>query len=73
LEEKHAEDSLCLCYPILARFIDKHTDAKGKETMQIVYQRCCGMDVHKKLLVASLLLITEQGVQKEIQTLSTMV
>jgi hypothetical protein len=73
LEEKHAEDSLCLWSPILARFIDKHTDAKGKETMQIVYQRWCGMDVHKKMSVASLLLITEQGVQKEIQTLSTMV
>lgn len=29
--------------------------------MQIVYQRCCGMDVHKKSVTACLLLIDEEG------------
>ena len=48
-------------------------DAKGKETMQIMYHRCCGIDVHKKMIVACLLIISAQGVQKEIQTFSTMV
>jgi transposase len=62
-----------LWYPILARLIDQHPDAKGKETMQIMYRRCCGIDVHKKMIVACLLLITAQGVQKEIQTFTTMV
>lgn len=41
--------------------------------MQIMYHRCCGIDVHKKMIVACLLLITAEGVQKEIQTFSTMV
>ena len=40
--------------------------------MQVIYQRWCGIDVHKKMLVACLLLGTAQGVDKEIQTFSTM-
>jgi transposase len=40
--------------------------------MRIMYHRCCGIDVHKKMIVVCLLMITAQGVQKEIQTLSTM-
>ena len=40
--------------------------------MQVVYQRCCGLDIHKKLIVACLLICTAQGVQKEIRTFSTM-
>jgi transposase len=56
-----------------ARFIDKSTNAKGEESMQIIYHRCCGIDVHKKMIVACLLRTTAQGVQKEIQMFSTMV
>ncbi len=40
--------------------------------MQVIYQRCGGIDVHKKMIVACLLICTVQGVQKEIQTFSTM-
>ncbi|GAC1635721.1 MAG: hypothetical protein NVS4B11_38030 [Ktedonobacteraceae bacterium] len=40
--------------------------------MQVLYQRCCGIDVHKKMLVVCLLICSTQGVQKEIQTFSTM-
>jgi transposase len=40
--------------------------------MRIMYQCCCGIDVHKKMIVACLLVITAQGVQKETQTFSTM-
>jgi transposase len=29
--------------------------------MQIVYQRCCGMDVHKNSVTACLLLIDDDG------------
>jgi transposase len=41
--------------------------------MQVIYTRCCGIDLHKKVIVACLLICTAQGVQKEIQTFSTMV
>jgi transposase len=37
-----------------------------------MYHRCCGIDVHKKMIVACLLMITPEGVQKEIQMFSTM-
>lgn len=40
--------------------------------MRILYHRCCGIDVHKKMIVACLLMISDQGVQKEIQMFSTM-
>ena len=40
--------------------------------MQVVYDRCCGLDIHKKLIVACVLSRTPQGVQKEIRTFSTM-
>lgn len=40
--------------------------------MQVVYDRCCGLDIHKKLIVACMLSRTPQGVQKEIRTFSTM-
>src|SRR6266571_5050121 len=40
--------------------------------MQVLYQRCCGLDIHKKLMVACLLIWTSQGVRKEIRTFSTM-
>ena len=40
--------------------------------MQVVYQRCCGLDIRKKLIVACLVLMSSQGVQaKEIRTFST--
>ena len=40
--------------------------------MQVVYDRCCGLDIHKKLIVACVLSRTPLGVQKEIRTFSTM-
>jgi len=40
--------------------------------MQILYQRCCGMDVHKKTVVACLLISTPSGrAHKEIRTFGT--
>ena len=40
--------------------------------MQVVYDRCCGLDIHKKLIVACVLTRTAQGTQKEIRAFSTM-
>ena len=41
--------------------------------MDVVYTRCCGLDIHKKTVVACLILSTE-GLEpvKEIQTFRTM-
>jgi transposase len=41
--------------------------------MHVVYERCCGIDVHKKFIVACLCVLTMQGtIQKEIRSFSTM-
>lgn len=41
--------------------------------MQIVHERCCGLDVHKKNVVACILITHEDGtVQREIRTYTTM-
>jgi transposase len=41
--------------------------------MRIVYKRCCGLDVHKKVIVACLLLIEPNGEQRqEIRKFGTM-
>lgn len=41
--------------------------------MQIVHERCCGIDVHKKSVVACVLITQEGGtVQREVRTYTTM-
>jgi transposase len=41
--------------------------------MQVVYERCCGLDVHKKMIVACLSCLNATGQRrKEIRTFSTM-
>jgi transposase len=41
--------------------------------MQVVHGSCCGLDIHKKSVVACVLLTNEQGqVQREIRTFGTM-
>ena len=41
--------------------------------MRIVYKRCCGLDVHKKVIVACLLLLEPDGeLRKEIRKFGTM-
>lgn len=41
--------------------------------MQVVYERCCGLDVHKKTVVACLLVTSSDGsVQRTVRTFSTM-
>jgi transposase len=39
--------------------------------MELIYQRCCGIDVHKKLLVACLILLIDGQRRKEIRTFPT--
>ena len=41
--------------------------------MDVVYRRCCGLDVHKKMVVVCLLSLDERGQrQKEIRVFTTM-
>ena len=41
--------------------------------MQVVYRRCCGLDVHRKTVVACVLLTEDDGrVRKQVRTFSTM-
>src|SRR5690349_21626176 len=41
--------------------------------MQVVYNRCCGLDVHKKSVVACILITAPDGtVQRTVRTFSTM-
>src|SRR5690242_3159094 len=52
----------------------KHSQAHLRRSlMQVVYERCCGLDVHKKTVVACVLLTQPDGsVVRTIRTFSTM-
>jgi len=40
--------------------------------MQVLYERCCGLDVHKKTVVACVLITSPDGqVQKQVRTFAT--
>ena len=39
--------------------------------MELIYQRCCGIDIHKKIIVACLIVVTNGQRQKEIRTFRT--
>jgi len=45
----------------------------GGGVMQVLYPCCCGLDIHKKFVVACLMTTNAEGhVQKESRTFSTM-
>jgi hypothetical protein len=40
--------------------------------MHVIHERCCGLDVHKKIVVACLIILLANGQrQKEIRTFGT--
>src|SRR6266480_4685324 len=40
--------------------------------MQVLYERCCGLDVHKKMVVACVLITSADGqVHKQVRTVAT--
>ena len=44
-----------------------------KDLITVVFERCCGLDIHKKLIVACLLIRLADGqLKKEVRTFSTM-
>jgi hypothetical protein len=59
--------------PHVPLFAVRRNRPEGVEPMQVVHQRCCGLDVHKKTVVACILIMLASGeVQKHIRTFSTM-
>jgi transposase len=40
--------------------------------MELIYKRCCGLDVHKEIVVACLLIREGDKVLREIRTFLTM-
>lgn len=49
------------------------TDQKEEYSCKVVHQRCCGLDVHKKTVVACIMVTLATGeVQKQVRTFSTM-
>lgn len=39
--------------------------------MQVIYERCCGLDIHKKMIMACLLLLSGGELHREMQTFGT--
>src|SRR5258708_14907477 len=66
------------CVSYFAPLVDRSSDAErlvreGGVGMQVVHERCCGLDVHKKTVVAcSLLTLTNREVQWHFRTSSPM-
>ena len=60
--------------PLVGRGCDEECVSREVGTdMQVVHERCCGLDVHKKTVVACILITLANGeVQRHIRTFSTM-
>jgi transposase len=41
--------------------------------MYVVHERCCGLDIHKKIILACILICTAQGIQKKTEAFGTTV
>src|SRR5579863_4403147 len=48
------------------------TSSKERSRMEVVYERCCGLDVHKKSVTACVLITEADGVKKSVRTFPTM-
>ena len=46
-------------------------DATREEQMEVLYRRCCGLDVHKATVVACLRLVSDGKVTTEVRTFRT--
>ena len=54
------------------QYLPQHA-RRGKQAVQVVYERCVGLDVHQKTGVACVLITSPDGtLQREIRTFSTM-
>src|SRR5262249_14813953 len=70
--EKHAGENLERDVPRGPLRERAQSSPKARRTMEVVYQRCGGLDVHKKLVVACLILLDGTGQRtKEVRTFRT--
>src|SRR5581483_12486178 len=83
-----SRDECCHCHKQSARvgnvsvFDAPHANPRAEKAMprvrrswvmQVIYQRCCGLDVHKKTVVATVLITSPDGtIEKKTRTFSTM-
>lgn len=64
---KHAQET-CVSFRTACRLLVERT----AEPMQVLYERCCGLDVHKKTVVACVVITSpEEPVHKQIRTFAT--
>jgi transposase len=47
------------------------TFSKGENVMEVLYPRCCGLDVHRNMVVACLSIVEAGQRRKEIRTFRT--
>jgi transposase len=74
LSYKHADETGQKQTPpagLRAFVIVSETFPKGEETMEVLYARCCGLDVHRNMVVACLSIIEAGQRRKEIRTFRT--
>ncbi len=71
---KHAEEMLYWWYPPRGWFSrnERHLSLV-EECMYVVHERCCGLDIHKKIILACILICTAQGIQKKTEVFGTTV
>ena len=53
-------------------FTEPHADdANREEDIELLHRRCCGLDVHKEMVVACLRLVSDGKVTTEVRTFQT--
>ncbi len=58
--------------PLAAFIVLRESITERQKGMQVLYERCCGLDVHKKTVVACVLLLLANGtVSKQVRTFAT--
>jgi hypothetical protein len=74
--EKHVEETLTEAAPWLRIFPSRSQArkiAQGERLMEVLYPRCCGLDVHKSFIMACLIVVGTDGHRhKEIRRFGTM-
>src|SRR6266581_8734861 len=74
---EHVKELVCFApAPLSAPLDDSVSQAEAiperRERMQVVYERCCGLDVHQKTVVGCRLLTGSKGtIEKAIRTFAT--
>ncbi len=59
-------------FTAVPRAHEKRMETAMDEVLEVLYTRCCGLDVHKKTVVASVIITPPQGrVQRHLHTFST--